>query len=140
MHGRVIYDFFFLHSTYGLKTITGKPFLDTGKIIMGWGMKHENIPEHVIFGENILLLNKQYYEKILSVKDKNMHAVDYLPNVKVSDNFVDIIFGICKKVHSSKDAINNSSTTFFRYMVIYKRYEILFCIIKKRRHNKTIEQ
>ncbi len=28
----------------------------------------------------------------MSVKIKNMHAIEYLPNFKVSDNFVDDIF------------------------------------------------
>lgn len=78
--------------------------------IVGYGIINENIPTHVNFGKNIILLNKLYYKNILSVKDKNMHAVEYLPNVKVSDNFVDIIFGMTKKKHPSKEDINVLST------------------------------
>jgi hypothetical protein len=78
--------------------------------IVGYGIINDNIPKQVNFGKNIILLNKLYYKNILSVKDKNLHAVEYLPNVKVSDNFVDIIFGMTKNKQPSKETINSLST------------------------------
>jgi hypothetical protein len=78
--------------------------------IVGYGIINDNIPKQVNFGKNIILLNKLYYKNILSVKDKNLHAVEYLPNVKVSDNFVDIIFGMTKNKQPSKEVINSLST------------------------------
>jgi hypothetical protein len=39
----------------------------------------------------IILLDKLYYKNKLSIKDKRMHSVEHLPNVKVSDTLADII-------------------------------------------------
>ena len=78
--------------------------------IVGYGIINDNIPKQVNFGKNIILLNKLYYKNILSVKDKNLHAVEYLPNVKVSDNFVDIIFSMTKNKQPSKETISTLST------------------------------
>jgi hypothetical protein len=91
------------------KIPSGEFFTRTDGII-GYGIINDNIPKEVIFGKNVILLNKLYYKNILSVKDKNMHVVEYLPNVKVSDNFVDIIFGMTKNKQPSKEDINNLST------------------------------
>jgi hypothetical protein len=78
--------------------------------IVGFGIINDNIPKQVNFGKNIILLNKLYYKNILSVKDKNLHAVQYLPNVKVSDNFVNIIFSMTKNKQPSKETISTLST------------------------------
>jgi hypothetical protein len=61
---------------------------------MGYGLKTESIPDICHFGKNIILLKKLYYNNILSVKNKKMHAIEYFTNVKVSDNFVDVILQI----------------------------------------------
>jgi hypothetical protein len=97
-----IYDF--LQSTHKLTSETAKPFVESGKIIMGYGLKTESIPDICHFGKNIILLKKLYYNNILSVKNKKMHAIEYFTNVKVSDNFVDVILQMCK---NSKPNINN---------------------------------
>ena len=70
---------------------------------MGYGLKTESIPDKCNFGKNIILLKKLYYNNILSVKNKKMHAIEYFTNVKVSDNFVDVILQMCK---NSKPNIN----------------------------------
>ncbi len=70
---------------------------------MGYGLKTESIPDICHFGKNIMLLKKLYYNNILSVKNKKMHAIEYFTNVKVSDNFVDVILQMCK---NSKPNIN----------------------------------
>ena len=54
----------------------------------------EEIPKVVNFGKNKLLLNKLYYNNILSVKDQKMHSIENMPNKHVSDNFVKIIYNI----------------------------------------------
>jgi hypothetical protein len=97
-----IYDF--LQSTHKLTSETAKPFIESGKVIMGYGLKTESIPDICHFGKNIILLKKLYYNNILSVKNKKMHAIEYFTNVKVSDNFVDVILQMCK---NSKPNINN---------------------------------
>ena len=91
-------------------TIKKSDFFNRPGGIVGYGIINDNIPKHVDFGRNILLLNKLYYQNILSIKDKNLHAVEYLPNVKVSDNFVDIVFGLTKNEHPSEDILHNLST------------------------------
>ena len=91
-------------------TIKQSEFFSRPGGILGYGIINDNIPKHVDFGRNILLLNKLYYQNILSIKDKNLHAVEYLPNVKVSDNFVDIVFGLTKNEHPSEDILHNLST------------------------------
>ena len=97
-----IYDF--LQTTYKLTSETAKPFVESSKVIMGYGLKTESIPDICHFGKNIILLKKLYYNNILSVKNKKMHAIEYFSNVKVSDNFVDVILQMCK---NSKPNINN---------------------------------
>jgi hypothetical protein len=74
-----------------------------GKTIVGYGLKTESIPDICHFGKNIILLKKLYYNNILSVKNKKKHAIEYFTNVKVSDNFVDVILQMCK---NSKPNIN----------------------------------
>ena len=66
-----------------------------GKTIVGYGLT-QAIPDICHFGKNIILLKKLYYNNILSVKNKKMHAIEYFSNVKVSDNFVDVILQMCK--------------------------------------------
>ena len=97
-----IYDF--LQTTYKLTSETAKPFVESNKVVMGYGLKTESIPDICHFGKNIILLKKLYYNNILSVKNKKMHAIEYFSNVKVSDNFVDVILQMCK---NSKPNINN---------------------------------
>jgi hypothetical protein len=97
-----LYDF--LQTTYKLTSEIAKPFVESGKVIMGYGLKTESIPDICHFGKNIILLKKLYYNNILSVKNKKMHAIEYFTNVKVSDKFVDVILQMCK---NSKPNINN---------------------------------
>ena len=54
----------------------------------------EEIPKVVNFGKNKLLLNKLYYNNILSVKDQKMHSIENMPNKHVSDQFVKVIYNI----------------------------------------------
>ena len=89
-----LYDF--LRTTYKLTSELAKPFVESNKVVMGYGLQPESIPDICHFGKNIILLKKLYYNNILSVKNKKMHAIEYFTNVKVSDNFVDVILQMCK--------------------------------------------
>ena len=98
-----IYDH--LKNKFSLSNQTDLKQIDhEGKKIVGYGLKTESIPDICHFGKNIILLKKLYYNNILSVKNKKMHAIEYFSNVKVSDNFVDVILQMCK---NSKPNINN---------------------------------
>ena len=110
----------FLKNTIGLPVPTGKMIPDNGVLMKGWGMKHdEDVPKLANFGKNIILLNKLYYKNILSVKDKKMHSVEHMPNVKVSDTLADIIFNMCKNANANKptketlDTLKSSERVLF---------------------------
>ena len=69
----------------------------------------EEIPKVVNFGRNKLLLNKLYYNNILSVKDSKMHSIENMPNKHVSDNFVKIIYNIYNnKIDNNDFNLSNS--------------------------------
>ena len=92
-----IYDFLKnTHSLYDVPANLLKSVQHDGKTIVGYGLNTQSIPDICNFGKNIILLKKLYYNNILSIKNKKMHAIEYFTNVKVSDNFVDVILQLCK--------------------------------------------
>ena len=60
-----------------------------------------------MFGKNILLLNKLYHKNILAIKDKKVHAVEYFPNVKVSDTLAEIILNMCSNIQPTKENLDS---------------------------------
>ena len=81
-------------------------------ITIGWGMKSDDVPKHAHFGKNIILLNKLYFQNVLSIKDKKMHSVENFPNVKVSDKLTDILYHMCiKNTKPTKEIINSLNAT-----------------------------
>ena len=75
-------------------------------------MKKDDVPKHAHFGKNIILLNKLYYQNVLSIKDKKMHSVENFPNVKVSDKLTDILYHMCiKNTKPTKEIINSLNAT-----------------------------
>lgn len=69
----------------------------------------EEIPKVINFGRNKLLLNKLYYNNILSIKDSKMHSIENMPNKHVSDNFVQIIYNIYNnKIDNNDFNLSNS--------------------------------
>ena len=76
----------------------------------GWGLNKEAITKHANFGKNIILLDKLYYKNVLSIKDKRMHSVEHLPNVKVSDTLADIIISMCKNEQPTKQTLDTLSS------------------------------
>ena len=101
----------FLKNTIGLPVPAGKMIPENGMLMKGWGMKHdEDVPKLANFGKNVILLNKLYYKNILSIKDKKMHSVEHMPNVKVSDTLADIIFNMCKNANANKPTTETLDT------------------------------
>jgi hypothetical protein len=101
-----IYDYLNLPST-GLNPINPSSInkiTTFGKILYGYGLN--KIPETTQFGKNIILLKKLYYNNILSIKDRNLHNIEGIKNVPVSDNFVKIIMDIVTKQKPSLHNIN----------------------------------
>jgi hypothetical protein len=99
---RVKDDIFdFLQNTYKLTSEVPKTFVESGKVVLGYGLKPESLPNVCHFGKNLILLKKLYYNNILS--NKKMHAIEYFTNIKVSDKFVDVILNMCKNSKSNID-------------------------------------
>ena len=94
----------------GLKPENGKKFDENHEMMYGWGLNKEAITKHANFGKNIILLDKLYYKNILSIKDKKMHSVEHLPNVKVSDTLADIIISMCKNEQPTKQTLDTLSS------------------------------
>ena len=104
-----VYDH--LETVMKLKSVTAKDnIVDGGVPMYGYGMKNEEVPKLANFGKNIILLNKLYYKNILSVKNKKMHSVEHMPNVKVSDTLADIICNMCKNEQPTKQILDTLKT------------------------------
>jgi len=93
--------------------ISKNNIVDAGVTMWGYGLlpNKEVITKHAKFGKNIILLEKLCYKNILSIKDKKMHSVEHLPNVKVSDTLADIIINICKNEYPSKQTLDELSSS-----------------------------
>jgi hypothetical protein len=104
----------FLNSTIGLTPVISKNnIVDAGVTMWGYGLlpNKEVITKHAKFGKNIILLEKLCYKNILSIKDKKMHSVEHLPNVKVSDTLADIIVNMCKNEYPTKQTLDTLSSS-----------------------------
>ena len=115
--GHTVQDMFnHLKTVIGLNIETGKKFKEGTEEMYGWGLNKEVITKHANFGKNIILLDKLYYKNTLSIKDKKMHSIEHLPNVKVSDTLADIIVNMCKNEHPTKqtlDTLNSDEKKLF---------------------------
>ena len=100
-----------LNTVIGLKPENGKKLVEDNQEMYGWGLNKEAITKHANFGKNIILLDKLYYKNILSIKDKKMHSVEHLPNVKVSDTLADIIINMCKNEQPTKQTLETLSSS-----------------------------
>ncbi len=78
-----------------------------------------DIPKIINFGRNKLLLNKLYYNNILSVKDQKMHSIENMPNKHVSDNFVKIIYNIYNNKMDNTDLNLSSSEQELLSLLLY---------------------
>ena len=104
----------YLRDTIGLTEVKSKNnIVDGGVTMWGYGLQpnKEAISKHANFGKNIILLDKLYYKNVLSIKDKKMHSIEHLPNVKVSDTLADIIINMCKKINPTKQVLEELSSS-----------------------------
>jgi hypothetical protein len=110
--GYTVQDMFnHLNTVIGLQPENGKKITEDNLEMYDWGLNKETITKHANFGENIILLDKLYYKNVLSIKDKRIHSVEHLPNVKVSDTLVDIIVNICKNEQPTKQTLDTLSSS-----------------------------
>jgi hypothetical protein len=111
-HGYTVQDMFnHLKNVIGLRPENGKKLVEDNQEMYGWGLNKETITKHAKFGKNIILLDKLYHKNILSIKDKKMHSVEHLPNVKVSDTLADIIVNMCKNEYPTKQTLDTLSSS-----------------------------
>jgi hypothetical protein len=106
----------YIAAKYKLTYETGKSFTEDGKLITGYGIKQQEVPQYTMFGKNIILLNKLYYKNILAIKDKKGHAVEHFKNVKVSDKLAEIIINMCSNIQPTKqdlDSLKKSERELF---------------------------
>ena len=69
-HYTYLKDVILLEKTEPVKRMFNHKYPPNDPISVGWGMKHDDVPKHAHFGKNIILLNKLYFQNILSIKDK----------------------------------------------------------------------
>ena len=72
------------------------------QLVVQKGASIKEVPYRCEFGKSVILLNKLYYNNILSVKDSKGINIQGIPNSKVDDKFVNIIMKIC-----NNEDINN---------------------------------
>jgi hypothetical protein len=80
----------------------------------------ESIPDICNFGENVILFKKLYYNNILS--KKNMHAIEYLPDVEVSDNLVNVILQMCKNLKANVNILSKQEQESLETLFVYIWY------------------
>jgi hypothetical protein len=124
-----------LHLKKTLAVVQAKNVIVQGVTMVGAGLlpHKEVITKHANFGKNIILLDKLYYKNVLSIKDKRMHSVEHLPNIKVSDTLADIIISMCKNDHPTKQTLDTLSSSEKQL------YDLLLYVsgLRKKHINKT---
>ena len=78
---------------------------------------NEEIPKVINFGKNKLLLNKLYYNNILSVKDSKMHSIEALKNQHVSDQFVKVIYNIYNNISNNEANLSDKELELFHLLL-----------------------
>ena len=76
-----------------------------------------DIPKVINFGKNKLLLNKLYYNNILSVKDSKMHSIEALKNQHVSDQFVKVIYNIYNNISNNEANLSDKELELFHLLL-----------------------
>lgn len=78
---------------------------------------NEEIPKVINFGKNKLLLNKLYYNNILSIKDSKMHSIEALKNQHVSDDFVKVIYNIYNNKTNNDANLSDKELELFHLLL-----------------------
>jgi hypothetical protein len=130
-----IKEFVITHLKKTLPVVQAKNVIVQGVTMVGAGLlpHKEVITKNANFGKNIILLDKLYYKNVLSIKDKRMHSVEHLPNIKVSDTLADIIISMCKNDHPTKQTLDTLSSSEKQL------YDLLLYVsgLRKKHINKT---
>jgi hypothetical protein len=132
-----IKDWVITHLKKTLPVVQAKNVIVGAVTMVGAGLlpNKEVITKHANFGKNIILLDKLYYKNVLSIKDKRMHSVEHLPNIKVSDTLADIIISMCKNEHPTKQTLDTLN------LDERKLFDLLLYVsgLRKSRHVNKIE-
>jgi len=112
-----------------------------GGLIVGAsvGITHEKLPNLVPFGNYYINPDKLYYKNILAVRQAGNQPINGYTDVKVSDNFTDIIFKMLKGDQISKYDFNLLSE---KEQMIYDNL-IYMSKLNKSHHNtvdKTVQK
>jgi hypothetical protein len=109
--GRELDIYKFLQSEYGLLTVSPDRVEYKGDQVKGWGVGlPKDIPKELIpFGRCKLHLYKLYYDNEFVLKDSSGFNIPGLRNVKVSDEFVELIMKIHNKENISQSFIKKLS-------------------------------
>ena len=103
------------------------------------GITHEKLPNLVPFGNYYINPDKLYYKNILAVRQAGNQPINGYTDVKVSDNFTDIIFKMLKGDQISKYDFNLLSE---KEQMIYDNL-IYMSKLNKSHHNtvdKTVQK
>jgi hypothetical protein len=79
------------------------------KLRAGYGIKTDEYPEYIEFGNVLLNLKKLHHFNLLVIKTPRKASVDGFPVQKVSETFVNIIFNIIHKKDPSFSDLNKLS-------------------------------
>ena len=120
-----------IHNTlikeYGLKNTspkTGKKYKYGNEEIQGWGLGvPKDIPKGLIpFGRCKISLYKLYYDNEFILKDGSGFNIPSIKNVKVSDDFVDVIMKVYNKENINQSYIKKLSNNEQQLydLVVYK--------------------
>lgn len=104
---------------------------------LGYGLREEQIPEEVPFGNVLLYLKKLHLHNILAVKHHNKINIAGFKNTKVSDKFVDIIMKLVQGVYPTHSQLHGLS---HNEKLLYDRLVVLAKLHKEvpNTHDKTI--
>ena len=122
-------------SLAGLQPVAPGGLLVGGSV----GITHEKLPNLVPFGNYYINPDKLYYKNILAVRQAGNQPINGYTDVKVSDNFTDIIFKMLKGDQISKYDFNLLSE---KEQMIYDNL-IYMSKLNKSHHNtvdKTVQK
>jgi hypothetical protein len=88
---------------YEIDKATGEP------ILTGFGLNSKSIPKRFSLGKIIIDLQKLYYQNTLSIRDKNNYVIAGMNVVRVSDEFVKLIFKLIRDKSVTKADVKSLS-------------------------------
>ena len=99
-----------------------KPQKPKKQLVVQKGASIKEVPYRCEFGKSVILLNKLYYNNILSVKDSKGINIQGIPNSKVDDKFVNIIMKICNNEDfNNKDILDLTDKDAILFSVLMNK-------------------